>query len=178
MEKMETPRYSPRHESLRVLVALFFMMQAMGVLSDPGARALFEALLPAPHAGSAYAIVTFAAAWLILVGRHMQVATLVLAAITLLAMLADMHSQGALLRDAMLLGTLLLIGGFFQRKPAAARPDPGRVRLTRIAARCVTDRAPCAPVSPRKADTRHPFRQSPDDLNCLFDQIAEIREPA
>lgn len=177
-----TAHHRPQRESLRLVVAFFIMAQAVGFLPDPAGRALFQAFLPAPYAGQVYAISIFTAAWLILVGQHFQRAALFMITITLLAMLSGQIAYGMLLRDAVVLTALFLIGGFFNRK-RAPRPDPGRVRLTRISSiRTAKPRAASGTARKsapnRSATAQRRFSQTPDDLDCLFDQIVESRQSA
>ncbi len=152
------------HETLRLVIALYVMGAAIGLWDMPGSDRLTSLLFGPALGPSLYAIALFGAAWFVLVGLHLQAASLSLMALVLsgAALGGTAGTQEVLLTLA-----LLPVAGAIRHK---ARKDShqGRIRLTRIKAPRTAKRAPgCT------APADHPFSQSPDELDCLFDQIAE-----
>ena len=155
-----------RREVLRLIVAIYFMAQATGLVNEAAGPALFSALLPEQIAPHVFSVSVFAAAYFVLIGQHLARASAFLLGFTLVSHLMAGGGHGVF-HILVLTGALLLTGGYLDR-PQSRATAPGRIRLTRI-------KAPRAavPVTPCAAPHKHPFAQSPDELACLFDQIRE-----
>ena len=165
MEQIDSGnRPAKGHETLRLVIALYIMGTAIGLWEMPGGDRLQSLLFGPAFGPSLYAVALFGAAWFILVGLHLRAASLALMALVLSGA-AFSGTTGA--QEILLTFALLPIAGLIRRRVHTARPD-GRIRLTRIKApRNATPPQSCA------APSAHPFSQSPDELACLFDQIAE-----
>ncbi|HHL22042.1 MAG TPA: hypothetical protein ENJ52_11030 [Aliiroseovarius sp.] len=168
-----------KREGLRLIVALFFMGLAMRLLPDMGGLGLFGAVLPDPIAPHAYAIFVFTAAWFILAGQRLPYAAAFLIAFTVFshAFVPPEAAEFSTLREAVLVTSLLLVGGFFDKEPERTS-NPGRIRLVRVdkgrARRPDKAKAP-RPAAPETADATHPFAPIPEEMDILFDQIAVTR---
>ncbi|HHB80313.1 MAG TPA: hypothetical protein ENK83_00995 [Aliiroseovarius sp.] len=154
-------------ETLRLVVALYVMGAAIGLWATPGSSAPLGALFGPALAANLYAIALFSGAWCVLVGLHLQKASLGLMALVLLTAAA---SGGVGWAEILLaLALLPLIGALSAKHPHPRPPQTGRIRLRHISAPRRPQQAACT------APSAHPFSQSPDDLACLFDQIREVR---
>ena len=168
-----------KREVLRLIIALFFMGLAMRLLPDMGGLGLFGAVLPETVAPHAYAIFVFTAAWFILAGQRLPYAASFLIAFTVFsqAFVPPEAAEFSTLREAVLVTSLLLVGGFFDKEPVRAS-NPGRIRLVRVdnrgAPRPDTATEP-HPASPDMAEADHPFAPIPQEMDILFDQIAVTR---
>lgn len=170
-----------KREVLRLVVSLFFMALAMRLLPDMGGLGLFGAVLPATIAPHAYAIFVFTAAWFILAGQRLPCAASFLIAFTVFsqAFVPPEAAEFSTLREAVLVTSLLLVGGFFDKEPVRTS-NPGRIRLVRVDSRRA--RRPESVMAPRTrtaapdtADAPHPFAPIPEEMDILFDQIAVTR---
>ncbi|MCP5038428.1 MAG: hypothetical protein GY945_12615 [Rhodobacteraceae bacterium] len=156
---------------LRLAITLYFMAVAMGILPNRESTALLQLLISETTFAHyiPFSAAIFAASYFILIGRHLRLASGALIAFTILARL-NMALDGfqmALVRDAALVASLMLTGGWFTS--AELHQDaPGRIRLTRVSPPTRTRR------SVKQPKHTHAFTQSPDDLECLFDQLGEV----
>ncbi len=175
LEEPQAPA-SNKREVLRLIVAIFYMVLAMGLLPDMGGSGLFHAILPAQLAPHAYSISVFTASWFILAGQRLPVAASFLIALTLMsqAFVPPETAQFALIRVAVLVAALMLVGGFFDKAPAKTS-NPGRIRLTRVKAPRRTRAATAPSGAASKQGREQPFAPVPEELDMLFDQIAEAR---
>ncbi len=156
-----------RQEALRLVIALYVMGATIGLWAMPGSTGLLSGFLAPTPAANLHAIALFGTAWFILVGRHLQRASLGLMGLVL-AGAAKNASLGP--ADILLVLGLLMIAGLMTQQKARGTTRTGRIRLTRVTApKHQANTRGCAPTS------RDPFAQSPEDLACLFDQIAEAR---
>ena len=149
-------------ETLRLIVALFGMGAAIGLWPMPGLEGALRGFEHQEQLASLWSVVVFLLSWMILTGLYLRAAALTLMALVLVA--ASLATGPGLIEFA-LVGALAMIAGVVGRKQVQPPARDGRIRLTRIKTPAPR-RAPCT--------TRgHPFQQSPDELSCLFDQIAE-----
>ncbi len=168
-DTVTTPRpgWRPGSESLRLIVALYGMGAAIGLWPMPG---LGNFLQDNPHQeplASLWSVAIFSLSWMIMVGLHLRAAALVLMGLVLFAS-SLFAAPGPV--EFVLVAALALIAGLIRpHRPEQSRQSakPGRIRLRRIKA--------AAPARSTCATKGHPFLQSPDELGCLFDQIAESR---
>ena len=185
------PQSGNRREVLRLIVAVYFMALAMRLLPDIGGLGLFATVLPATIAPHAYAISVFTAAWFILAGQRLPWAASFLIAFTIFSQ-AFMPAQAAefsLLRQVIVITSLMLVGGFFDKEPVRTS-NPGRIRLVRVKTRTASRprkpeaRRPTAQADPAGASaTRssepaasdYPFAPVREEMDMLFEQIAVTR---
>ena len=161
-------RYLARRQFARIGIALYFFALAMGILPCPLNCNWDAVILPKNVQSSLFSIIVFAAAYAILIGRQLRLASSFLMALVLAASLLAPAADTALflLRDGFILAALLFTGGWFLPS-RIYKNGPGRIRLTRIA----------PPQAAGKSGTQvfsaNPFGQSPDDMVRLFDQLGE-----
>ncbi|HGG06835.1 MAG TPA: hypothetical protein ENK28_15355 [Aliiroseovarius sp.] len=163
----EQMRLANRQQTLRLIVALYFMGVAMSLIPDHASQSLLSEFLPTQIAPALSAILQFSAGYLILTGRHMRAASLFLIGFITLARLHHpvQPTNPDFARDMLLIIALLITGGLFTRVKNG-KAKVGRIRLVH--------RAGPRPET-RKTSTQHKaaFAQSPDDMAYLFDEIAE-----
>lgn len=160
-------RHGIERESLRLTVALFGMGAAIGLWPMPGLGSFLQENPHQEHLANLWYIAVFSLSWMIMVGLHLRAAALALMALMLLT---SSLAAGPGPLEFALVGALALIAGLIrpvQDAQSRQSPKPGRIRLIRIKS------APS--TQPACAVKGHPFQQSPDELACLFDQIAESR---
>ncbi len=183
-----------KRELLRLIVAIFYMALAMRLLPDMGGIGLFHAILPPLIAPHAYAIVVFTAAWFILAGQRLPIAAAVLIAFTIMsqAFVPPAAAEFSILRQVVLVTSLMLVGGYFDKQPVRAS-NPGRIRLVRVAPKHRPRKAaakargsarsseqpnhrPAKRSAKRSGDDKDTrFAPIPEEMDVLFDQIAITR---
>ncbi len=164
----EQLRLSTRQQTLRLIVALYFMGVAMSLIPDPASQSLMSDFLPMPIAPAMSAILQFAAGYLILTGRHMRAASLFLIGFITLARLHNpvLATNPDFTRDMLLIIALLMTGGLFTRVKHR-HAGVGRIRLVHQA-------GPRPETRKINNQPKAAFAQSPDDMTFLFDEIAEV----
>ena len=149
---------------LRILIASYFLATATGLIMEPGNRTLFEPFLPESYATLLTTVFLFGTAFLIMVGKLLRVAALLLAVYILLSgvLTYDLGSTPEALstfwRDMALLGAVLLI----------AVTEPGGNGSFRLWQKSVTPRR----ISVRQARAAQTGRHTPRPSRTT-DQAAE-----
>ncbi len=174
MEQTDQKSESLR-QILRLGITLYFLGLAMGILPTKESVAFLKFLVSEPTSthNALFSLGVFSVAYFVLIGKHLRIASSALIAFTIASrvILPVDGFQMALVRDAALVASLLLTGGWFVHTEVH-EDAPGRIRLTRNAPPIRKKRSRKSENPPRLS---HAFAQSPDDLGRLFDQISEVQ---
>ncbi len=153
-----------RFLTLRLIIALYLMAQALLIIPDPLGLRLLATLMPAEAALSLHAVFLFGIGWFLIdEARARAAARVMLGYLLLTHLLAPQLGVLPAMPHLLALGASLLVVGDFvpHRRPAPAAPTPD---------------TPGEP--PRRRLVRRPEAARPatagDDLSRLFDQISEV----
>ena len=97
---------------VRLLISSYFMAMATGVVPYANGRAFMELVFPAPYASFAFTGFVFTAAYLILLGKHVRIAALLLSVFVFWASYIANFSFGKALDLQAFWGDLALIGAW------------------------------------------------------------------
>lgn len=158
--------------AVRILIASFFLARGSGLIKLPGDYQLFGAVLPEAQAVMATTVLLFGTGFLIMVGRAVRPAALLLAVFVFWSgflhhdIASDPQALSGFWRDMALLGAVMLIamtepGGSERFQFFVRQVVPRRVRRT---AEGTARRADAADAQVRFASTRRRAAVAPDDM--------------
>lgn len=174
------------HHMLRLLIASYFIGTASGIVPFESGREMAAMLLPKEYSEFFFSAFMFTTSYLILIGRQIRVAALLLALFVFwssyMASFGPYRTLGLeeFWRDLALIGGLLLT---YANRTPVAEGEFGKSRLGRAAAvvprRIVPAKKPPTTGATMTAARNHSgyaaFSQSPDDMANLYSKVFDVK---
>jgi uncharacterized membrane protein YphA (DoxX/SURF4 family) len=176
------------HLMLRLLIASYFIGAATGIVPFSSGREMAAILLPDAYAGFGYSAFMFTTSYLILMGRQIRAAALLLAVFvfwsSFLASFGPNRTLGLeeFWRDLALISGLLLT--YANRAPVAGKElvkqKPGTAGAAAITPRRIMpSKKPRTTGATKTGGPSHAsypaFAQSPDEMAALFSKAFDVK---
>jgi hypothetical protein len=170
------------HLMLRLLIASYFIGAATGIVPFSSGREMAAILLPDAYAGFGYSAFMFTTSYLILMGRQIRAAALLLAVFVFWSSFLASFGLEEFWRDLALISGLLLT--YANRAPVAGKElvkqKPGTAGAAAITPRRIMpSKKPRTTGATKTGGPSHAsypaFAQSPDEMAALFSKAFDVK---